>query len=76
MKGFCQNDGFPYAGRCIPLLVRGRIRVCSIQAGIGLFLERPYIEKRGRCDVLHRLSYEKDLYKKVRIHCVTGRTLP
>ncbi len=24
----------------------------------------------------HRLSYEKDLYKKVRIHCVIGRTLP
>ena len=25
---------------------------------------------------MHRPSYEKDLYKKVRIHCVNGRTLP
>lgn len=25
---------------------------------------------------LHRHSYEKDIYKKVRIHCVNGRTLP
>lgn len=31
--------------------------------------------KRSRC-IGHRLSYEKDLYKKVRIHCVNGRTLP
>lgn len=43
---------------------------------MALYGERNNCKKRSRCDILHRLSYEKDLYKKVRIHCVSGRTLP
>lgn len=43
---------------------------------MALYGERNNCKKRSRCDILHRLSYEKDLYKKVRIHCFYGRTVP
>ena len=59
-------------------------KLCTVEEKFSIVIEpkrdgwdgRLIWKKRGRCVIPHRLSYEKDLYKKVRIHCVAGRTLP